>query len=138
MTKLKRRSARSIPREADAIRRHHDFLSHYRDRKTDAPPRPGYRDCPACPLRADIGDDEQARRGLCRECPYADYPVAPSRRFLLALEMSKFPDYVLAASLPDLTAREHQAIAELEGWRENQKEVQRLTAASGMGAFSGC
>lgn len=135
--KLKKRSNRSITDEADAIRRHHDFLTHYREGKTGATPRPGFKDCPECPLRAAAGDDEAARRATCRECPYADYPTSPSRRFLLALEMTRFPDYVLAASLNDLTPREHQSIADLERWRDTQKEGFRLAATVGMGVFSG-
>lgn len=129
---LKDRLRRSIPDEAEAIRRHHAFLTHWKEGKDGDPPRPGFRDCPNCPLVASASND-RSRRAICATCPWMDYPTSPSRRFLLAMELANYPEYVLAGAIDELTPREHQSVAALNRWRQDQKDIARMGSFMGVG-----
>ncbi len=133
----------AIQSQWEKLERHSRWLEYWtgsvEDRKKGAAPAPGYRDCQNCPLRAQaVGEDD--RRATCAACPWAHIPPAPSSRFLFALEMLRYPRYVLAATIAELSPSQHQDLSELQSIQDSRKEEGRLMAMVGImfgGAASG-
>ncbi len=114
---------RTLPEECEAQARHSDWIRHHQGFSDKDPPKPGYKDCYNCPLRAQV-ETEEERRSLCSECPWYQYPDGPTVEYLLAESLSGLPDYFL--SRLDLTDREHRNIAFLRSYQNERREMERL------------
>ena len=122
-----------VQKDLERTQRHSEWLAWWKSPKTDKgpDPGPGYKDCRNCPLREEYDEPEERAEFCVTQCPYADEPSGPSRRYIEANLWANLPDVFLAEYGMEIGLSMCMDVQAIKNYREDQK----WSAALGVSAL---